>query len=78
MKKYRWRNEKYEGIIELNENQGEQLRKLIERKVNETGIKLESTHMTKHKIDVQGHEPIKQRYYYVSLKVREYMYEEID
>ena len=54
-------NEKYEGIIELNENQGEQLRKLIERKVNETGIKLEPTNMTKHKVDEQGHEPIKQR-----------------
>ena len=34
--------------------------------------------MTKHKIDVQGHEPIKQRYYHVSPKVREYMYDEID
>ena len=34
--------------------------------------------MTKHKIDVQGHEPIKQRYYHVLPKVREYMYEEID
>ena len=54
------KNEKYEGIIELNENQGEQLRKLIERKVNETGIKLEPTNKTKHKIDEQGHEPIKQ------------------
>ena len=71
-------NEKCEGIIELNENQGQQLRKLIERNVNKTGIKLEPTHMKKHKIDVQGHEPIKQRYCHVSLKVREYMYEEID
>ena len=34
--------------------------------------------MTKHKIYVQGHEPIKQRYYHVSPKIREYMYEEID
>ena len=51
---------------------------MIKRKVNKTGTKLESTHMTKHKIDVQDHEPIKQRYYHVSPKVREYMYEEID
>ena len=34
--------------------------------------------MTKHKIDAQGHEPIIKRYYHVSPKVREYMYEEID
>ena len=76
MKKYRGKgkkpdNVKCKGIIELNENEGQQLRKLIERKVNKTGIKLEPTHMTKHKIDVQGDEPIKP-------KVREYMYEEID
>ena len=37
-------NEKCEGIVELNENQAQQLRKLIERKVNKTGIKLEHTH----------------------------------
>ena len=71
-------NETYEVLIELNKHQGQQLRKLIERKANETGIKLEPTHSTKHKIDVQGHEPIKQRYYYVLPKVREYMYEEVD
>ena len=78
IKKYRWKTKKNEGIIELNENQAEKLRKLIERKVNETGIKLEPTHMTKHKIDVQGHKPIKQRYYHISAKVRKYMYYKID
>ena len=34
--------------------------------------------MTKQKIDVQGPEPIKQRYCHFSPKVREHMYEEID
>ena len=29
-------------------------------------------------INVQSQEPIKQRYYYILLKTREYMYEEID
>ena len=72
------KNEKCEEIIELNEHQGQQLRKVIERKVNKTGIKLKPTHMTEHKINVQSHEPIKQRYYHVSPKVREYVYEEID
>ena len=61
----------------MNESEGQQLRKLIERKIKKTGIKLELTHLTKHKIDVQGHESIKQRYYHISPKIREYMYEEI-
>ena len=72
------KNEKCEGIIELNEHQGQQLRKVIERNVNKTEIKLKPTHTIEHKINVQGHELIKQRYYHVSPKVREYMYEEID
>ena len=54
------------------------IKKINRKMVNKTGIKLEPTHMTKQKIDVQGHEPIKQRYYHVSPKLREYMYEEID
>ena len=72
------KNETCEGTTELNEYQGQHLRKLIERKGNRTGIKLEPTHLTKHKIDVQGHEPINQRYYYVSPKIEEYMYDGID
>ena len=57
MKRENTENEKCEGIIELNENQGQQLRKLIVRKANKT---------------------IKQRYYHILPKVKEYMYEETD
>ena len=54
------------------------MKELIKREVKITGTELQPTHVTEHKIDVQDHEPIKQRYYYVSPKIREYMYEEID
>ena len=48
------KNEKYEGIIELNEHQEQQLRKVIEKSVSKTGIQLKPTHMTEHKIYVTG------------------------
>ena len=44
----------------------------------EQQTQLKQTHLTQHKIDVQGHEPIKQRYYHISPKVREKINEEID
>ena len=40
--------------------------------------KLGLTHLTKHSIDVQRAKPIKQRYYPVSPKVREEMYQVMD
>ena len=54
------------------------MRALIGRKVKRTGTELQLTHVAGNKIDVQGHVPIKPRYYHVSPKIREYMYEEID
>ena len=36
------------------------------------------TNLAEHKIDVQGHPPINQRYYLVSEPVRQEMYKEID
>ena len=39
---------------------------------------MKQKHLTQRKIDVQGHDPMKQRYYHVSPKVREKINEEID
>ena len=38
---------------------------------------MESKHLAKHKIDIQGEEPIKHRFYNISSKMRKYMYQEI-
>ena len=43
----------------------------MKNKIPELGTELKQTHLTQHKIDVQGHDPIKQRYYHVSPKVTE-------
>lgn len=50
---------------------------MIKLKIVDSGTELKPTHLTKYKIDVQGHEPIKQRYYHVSPKIHEFMYQEV-
>ena len=67
-----------EGIVELDESQQAKLEEIVKCKVPEIGIQLKQTRLTQHKIDVQGHDPIKQRYYHVTPKVREKINEEID
>ena len=67
-----------EGIVELDESQQAILEEIVKCKIPEIGRQLKQTHLTQHKIDVQGHDPIKQRYYHVSPKVREKINEEID
>ena len=67
-----------EGIVELDESQQSKLEEIVKYKTPEIGTQLKQTHLTKHKIDVKGRDPIKQRYYHVSSKVREKINEEID
>ena len=65
-----------EGIVELNERQQAKLEEIVISKIPEIGTELKQT---EYKIDVQGHDPIKQRYYHVSPKgVREEINEDID
>ena len=67
-----------EDIIELDESQQAKLEEIVKCKIPGIGTQSKQTHLTQHKIDVQGHDPIKQRYYHVSPKVREKINEEID
>ena len=64
--------------MKLDESQQAKLEEIVKCKIPEIGTQLKQTHLTLYKIDVQGHDPIKQRYYHVSPKVREKINEEID
>ena len=70
--------EECEGIVELDESQQAKFEEIVKCKIPEIATQLKKTHLTQHKIGVQGHDPIKQRYYHVSPKVREKINEEID
>ena len=50
----------------------------MKSKIPELRTELKQTHLIHHKIDVQGHDPIKQRYYHVSPKVKEKINNETD
>ena len=54
------------------------LGEIVKNKILEIGTELKQTHLTQHKIDVQGHDPKERRYYHVSPKVREKINEKID
>ena len=71
-------DERVAGICELDDIQMDRLQRLLDELIPSGKPKLGLTHLTKHSIDVQGAKPIKQRYYPVSLKVREEMYQIID
>ena len=66
------------GICELDDIQTEELQRLLNELIPSGNPKLGLTHLTKHSSDVQGAKPIKQRYYPVSPKVREEMYQIMD
>ena len=71
-------NESVAGICELDDIQKDRLQRLLDELVPSGKPKLGLTHLTKHAIDVQGAKPVKQRYYPVSPKVREEMYQIMD
>ena len=48
------------------------------KKIVQLVTELKQTYSTQHKIDVQGHDPIKQRYFHVSPKVKGKINNEID
>ena len=60
-----------EGIVELDESQQAKLEEIVKNKLPELETELKLTHLMQHKIDVQGPDPIRQRYYHVSPKVKE-------
>lgn len=66
------------GIQELTQSQHTQLQTTIQQKISTLPGQLGLTHLIKHKIDTQGHAPIKQRYYMVSPKIREAIHTEIN
>ena len=45
-----------EGIVELDESQQAELEEIVKSKIPELGTELKQTHLTQHKIDVQGHD----------------------
>ena len=59
-----------EGIVELDESQQAKLEEIVKCKITEIETQLKQTHLTQHKIYVQGHDPIRQRCYHV----REYRF----
>ena len=54
-----------ESIIELDKSKQNNLEEIVKNKIPELGTELKQTLLTQLKIDVQGHDPIKQRYYHV-------------
>lgn len=58
------------GIVELNECHQNRLEQLLKDKIPEHTVELKYTHLSKHKIDIQGHDLMKQRYYHVRPKIR--------
>ena len=61
-----------------DESQQAKLEEIVKCKIRDIGTQLKQKNLAQHKIDVQGHDPIKQRYYNVSPKVREKINEEIE
>ena len=59
-----------EGIYELDESQRPKLEEIVKSKIPELGIELKQTHLRQHKMNFQGHDPTKQRYYHASPKVK--------
>ena len=66
------------AIVELDKSQQAKFEEIVKNKISDLGTELKQTDLTQYKIDVQGHDPIKQRYYHVSPKVKEKINNEIE
>ena len=63
---------------ELSEDQRKRLLTVLDEYKGNQPIKLGCTDLVQHKIDTEGHEPIKQRYYPLSPSMQEIMDKELD
>lgn len=66
------------GLIELSEAETVRLKELLREVIPSNAPEIGRTSRVEHRIDVQGHTPIKQKYYRVSPVVLNAMYEEVD
>src|SRR5436190_161936 len=66
------------GLSELSSSEEQRLAKFLKSEITGDPEKPGTTDLTEHKIDVNGHALIKQRYYPVSPKIQEAIYTEVD
>ena len=66
------------GLSELSAAENRELAEFLRTEVIGDPKRPGTTTLTEHRIDVGGHAPIKQRYYPVSPKIQQAIYEEVD
>ncbi|XP_036146753.1 uncharacterized protein LOC118646913 [Monomorium pharaonis] len=66
------------GLSELSAAESRELAEFLKSEVVGDPKRPGTTSLTEHRIDVGGHAPIKQRYYPVSPKIQQAIYEEVD